>query len=168
MTIRRARRSDSEGFLELLLGLARFEKLEPPDSKARLRIIKDIFEKKRIKLLLAVFDGVPVGYALYFFAYSSFLARPTLYLEDIFVSEPYRRLSAGKSLFLRCAREAIRRGCGRMEWAILNWNRKALRFYEKLGAEKLNEWSYYRLDQRHMKSFESMARKRRGQPVLPC
>jgi len=146
VTIRRARRADSDGFIQLLLGLARFEKLDPPDREARRRIVDDVFERKRIKLLLALLAGKPVGYALYFFTYSSFLAKPTLYLEDIFVSIEYRRMGIGRSLFMRCVQEAIRRGCGRMEWSVLNWNSKAVRFYSKMGASKLSEWSTFRLD----------------------
>lgn len=86
-----------------------------------------------------------VGYALYYYSYSSFLARPTLYLEDIFVMESHRKRGIGRGLFLRCVGEARRTGCSRMEWAVLTWNQKAIEFYEKLGAKRLNDWYYYRL-----------------------
>ena len=89
-----------------------------------------------------------VGYALYFYTYSSFLARPSLYLEDLFVLERYRRRGAGFALFRRCVEEAIKRRCGRMEWAVLTWNEKALEFYEKLGAKRLDDWYVYRLDEK--------------------
>jgi GNAT superfamily N-acetyltransferase len=145
LLIRRARREDAPGFLKLLVGLANFEHLEPPNAEARKRIIRDIFQK-RVNLFLAIFDGKPVGYALYFYTYSSFLARPTLYLEDIFVLEEHRHLGIGRELFLRCVREAHNQGCGRMEWAVLTWNKKAIRFYEKMRAKRLKDWYVYRLD----------------------
>jgi len=89
-----------------------------------------------------------VGYALYFYTYSSFVAKPSLYLEDLFVLEEYRKGGVGFALFRRCVREAISKGCGRMEWAVLAWNEKAIKFYEKLGAKRLSDWYVYRLDER--------------------
>ena len=142
------RREDSTALLSLIVGLAHFERLSPPTPAAKRRIIKDVFEKKRIRLLLA-FDShqkEAVGYALYFFTYSSFLARPVLYLEDIYVREAFRGKGIGRKLFLECVREASRNKCGRMEWSVLTWNKNAIRFYEKAGARRLKEWHYYRLD----------------------
>lgn len=144
-TVRRGRRADSASFLKLLLALAEFEHLEPPTADGQRRIIADIFEKKRLNLFVASERGKVVGYALYFYTYSSFLARPTLYLEDLFVLEKYRKKGLGFALFLRCIDEAVRQECGRMEWAVLGWNKKAIDFYEKLGARRLDEWHFYRL-----------------------
>lgn len=87
-----------------------------------------------------------VGYALYFYSYSSFLARPTLYIEDIFVLEKFRHSGIGLALLKKCAELAARRGCGRMEWSVLTWNKGAIDFYEKLGARRLEEWQTFRLD----------------------
>ena len=146
--VRRARRADAPKFLKLLVELANFEHLEPPSPSARRRIVRDIFDKKRLELLL-VFEGTSktaVGYALYFYTYSSFLALPTLYLEDLFVSEKYRRQKVGRKLFMACVSEASKKGCGRMEWSVLTWNKNAIKFYEKAGARRLREWHYYRLD----------------------
>lgn len=157
VAIRRARAQDSGAFLLLVKALAKFEKLEPPSPSAARRLIRDTFSKeKKLNLLLAFSDGKPVAYALYFFTYSSFLARPTLYLEDIFVLEEFRREKIGKSMFLTLVREAKRLGCGRMEWAVLSWNKNAIKFYENIGAKRLNEWHYYRLDQR---ALESLSRR---------
>lgn len=150
--IRRAARKDSSGFLKLLVDLADFEHLEPPSSEAKKRILKDVFSKK-INLFIASQDSVAVGYALYFYTYSSFLARPTLYLEDIFVAQDSRKRGIGTQLFLKCAREAMKQGCGRMEWSVLKWNRNAIRFYETLGARRLKEWHYYRLDSDTLKTL---------------
>ncbi len=145
-SVRKATRSDSPGFLKLLVALANYEHLTPPTPAARRRIVNDIFSKKLASLFVAEDRKFgQVGYALYFFTYSSFLARPTLYLEDIFVAEELRKRGIGKALFLACVREAKKRGCGRMEWAVLTWNQSAINFYEKLGARRLDEWHYYRL-----------------------
>lgn len=129
----------------MLLALAEFEHLEPPSADGQKRIIADIFEKKRLNLFVAPAQGELVGYALYFYTYSSFLARPTLYLEDLFVLEEHRKKGLGFALFIRCVDEAVKQGCDRMEWAVLGWNRKAIGFYEKLGARRLDEWHFYRL-----------------------
>jgi GNAT superfamily N-acetyltransferase len=147
-TIRRARRRDARGILDLLKALAEFEHLDPPDAAAKKRLIRDIFSRKKLLRVFVAADpnsGRLVGYALYFYTYSSFLARPTLYLEDIFVLEEYRRQGIGLRLFKCCVAEAERNKCGRMEWSALTWNQRAIDFYEKLGARKLEEWRQFRL-----------------------
>jgi GNAT superfamily N-acetyltransferase len=145
--IRTGRRSDSAGFLRLLEGLAHFEHLEPPSDAGKKRLLKDIFQKRRIHLLVATEGKELVGYALYFFSYSSFLAKPTLYIEDIFVLEERRGSGIGMRLFRRCAREALREQCGRIEWAVLKWNKRAIGFYEGLGARRLDDWDVFRLNE---------------------
>lgn len=145
VSIRRGRRSDSEAFLRLLTALAKFEKLEPPDESTRRRLVKDVFIRRRLGLFVAAVRADIVGYALYFYSYSSFLGRPTLYLEDIFVLDDYRGRGIGSSLFRRCLQEAASKGCGRMEWAVLTWNRNAIGFYERVDARRLDEWHVYRL-----------------------
>ena len=94
---------------------------------------------------LSDFGKFTVGYAIVFETYSSFLALPTLYLEDIFVLSEYRRHGIGLKLFRYCCAEARRRGCGRMEWVVLDWNKSAIRFYNRLGAKRMKEWQLYRL-----------------------
>jgi GNAT superfamily N-acetyltransferase len=156
LVVRKARANDSDAFLSLVRALAKFEKLDPPSYSARQRLLKDTFSTKKLKLLLAFSDKTPVAYALYFFTYSSFLARPTLYLEDLFVLEDFRRMQIGKSLFLYLAKEARRLHCGRMEWAVLTWNKNAIGFYERLDAKRLDQWLHYRLDR---KGIEALAKK---------
>jgi GNAT superfamily N-acetyltransferase len=156
IVVRRGRKRDSREFMGLLLALARFERLKPPSAAGRKRILEDVFRRKRIELLVAKEGEKLVGYALYFFTYSSFLAKPTLYLEDLFVLQEYRKRGVGFALFRRCVDEALTKGCGRMEWAVLTWNEKALKFYEKLGARRLSEWYVYRLDE---KSLAKVPRK---------
>ncbi len=148
--VRKATKTDSKSIVDLIVGLARFERLNPPDAKARARLYRDIFDKKLVNVFVATDGERLVGYALYFYTYSSFLARPTLFLEDIFVSEDARQEGVGKGLFMRCAKEAVRRGCGRMEWQVLTWNRKAIGFYQKLGAKRLDEYRQFRLERGRM------------------
>ena len=148
VTIRRGRPADSRQFLGLLLALARFERLKPPTEDGKKRIVEDVFENERVNLFVAARGRKLVGYALYFYSYSSFLAKPTLYLEDLFVLDKHRKSGVGFALFRRCVDEAVSKGCGRMEWSVLAWNEKALKFYEGLGARRLSEWYVYRLDER--------------------
>lgn len=146
-SIRRAVRKDSSQFLDLIVALADFEHLDPPGIDARRRILEDIFSKKWLRTFVAVDKKSKqlVGYALYYYTYSSFLAKRTFYLEDIFVLEQHRKMGIGWNLFLKCAKEAVKEDCGRMEWAVLTWNKNAIKFYEKQGAKRLSEWHYYRL-----------------------
>lgn len=133
--------------LYLIGKLAEFEKLTPPDKEAKERLRKDYFSgKPRFEALIGEIDGKCVAYTLYFFTYSSFLASPTLFLEDIFVLEEYRRHGIGKRMFEYCREIAERRGCGRIEFAVLTWNVAAQRFYEGNKAERL-DWFFYRLNQ---------------------
>ena len=146
--IRRAVRADAPGLLHLVVALADFEKLPPPDVAAQARLIEDAFgPKPRIEPWLAFVPGEPepVGYAILLETYSSFLALPTLYLEDLFVLPGYRGRGIGQALFQNGVTLARERGCGRMEWACLDWNTRAQRFYETVGARRLDEWLFYRL-----------------------
>ncbi len=146
ISIRRAEMSDAEALLALVDALADYEKLPRPDTPARHRLLEHAFgEKGRIEVFLAEFEKKVVGYAITLETYSSFLALPTLYLEDLFVLQEYRSKKVGYFLFTHCVLEAHRRGCGRMEWAVLDWNRPAIEFYERFGAKQLNEWLTYRL-----------------------
>ncbi|HTY00313.1 MAG TPA: GNAT family N-acetyltransferase [Bacteroidota bacterium] len=144
--VRKALADDAPAILQLVDGLAAYERLTPPDDGAKRRLIKDMFgDRRRIEAFLAEFDGKPVGYAFVYETYSSFLALPTMYLEDIFVLPEYRKMKAGYSLFRAVAREARLRGCGRMEWTVLDWNTPAIEFYRRFGAKHMKEWHLYRL-----------------------
>jgi len=131
----------------LITALADYEKLSPPDAAARQRLYTDAFERTppRFESLLALCDGVPRGYCMFFETYSSFLAKPTLFLEDIFVMPEWRGRGIGRALFRTLCRIARERGCGRMEWMVLDWNEPAHRFYHSFGAERLTQWQLYRL-----------------------
>lgn len=143
MRIRPYRKSDARHLVDLIRALARFESLKPPSAAAARRLVGDA--GKRFQVLLGEVEGKKIGYAIYFFTYSTFLARPTLYLEDLFVLPDYRRQGAGMEFFDALLREARRRKCGRMEWSVLDWNTPAIRFYRKLGARPLEEWIPYRM-----------------------
>jgi GNAT superfamily N-acetyltransferase len=139
--------ADTPRLLDLIDGLADYEKLARPDPAARQRLAADAgADKPLFRTLLAEVDGVVVGYAIYFFTYSTFRARPSLYLEDIFVLPESRAQGAGVALFRACAREAVKLGCGRMEWQVLSWNQPSIQFYERLGARQLGDWLPFRLD----------------------
>lgn len=151
--IRKADVADSATLLHLIAALAAYEQLAPPTPEAQERFLSHGWpqngEPPRFTAWLAEIEeaGVPkaVGYAITFDTYSSFLARPTLYIEDIFFLPDYRRQGLGTALFQRLLQDARERGCGRMEWVVLDWNTTAQDFYKKHGAKHLHDWHYYRL-----------------------
>jgi GNAT superfamily N-acetyltransferase len=152
--IRRARLEDAPVLLELVDALADYEKLARPDPQARERLVRDGFgERPFYTPYLAELDGRPVGYAMTFFTYSSFLALPTFYLEDFFVLPDARAHGVGGAIFRHLAEEAVEAGCGRMEWVVLDWNQLAIDFYERRGARRLREWYTYRLTREQLVSL---------------
>lgn len=160
--IRPATASDADAWLSLVDALADYEKLARPDAEARQRLLLAAFgEQPRTEVYLAESEGRVVGYAITLFTYSSFLALPTLYLEDLFVLESHRGQGAGYRLFTHCMEEAYRRGCGRMEWQVLDWNRPAIEFYDKLGARQMKEWLPYRMVREDMEAL--LSKRRAGQ-----
>jgi GNAT superfamily N-acetyltransferase len=146
ITIRRAGPEDAETLLELIRALAEYERLPPPDAEARARLLEHGFgPQPQFEAFLAEQGGAAIGYAIVFETYSTFLARPTLYLEDLFVRPEARRQGAGKALLRTLAAEAVARGCGRMEWAVLDWNELARGVYRRAGAAMLDDWRLCRL-----------------------
>ena len=132
-------------FLNLIVKLAEFEKLAPPDNEAKIRLRIDCLSKKpKYEAYVGIIDEKCVAYVICFFTYSSFLALPTLFLEDIFVLEKYRRRGIGEKMFNYLVEMAKHKGCGRVEFMVLKWNEAAQRFYEKKKAKRL-EWYLYRL-----------------------
>jgi GNAT superfamily N-acetyltransferase len=146
LRIRRATRRDVPTIVALIRGLAEYEKLAHEVEATADRIRRHGFGRRPyFETLICLRGREPVGFALYFFTYSTFLARPTLYLEDLFVRPDDRGRGAGKQLLAALARIAVRRGCGRVEWAVLDWNAPAIRFYEGLGAVLRKDWVLTRL-----------------------
>ncbi len=149
--IRPLGQEDMEVFLTLVDAHADFEGLPRPTPEARERLVRDARDSPpRYRAFLATMDGEDVGYAITFEAYSSFLARPTLFLEDIFVLEPHRGRGFGGAMFRYLVDEALRRGCGRMEWMVQEWNEEAIRFYQRRGAEALSDWRSFRISREQL------------------
>ena len=145
--VRPLARTDVPALLDLVDALADYEHLPRPTDEARARLEVDATASPpRFEVLLAEVDGSVAGYAIYFWTYSTFLARPTLYLEDLFVRPEARQRGAGAALFDACAAEAVRHEAGRMEWQVLDWNEPSLAFYRRKGARHLAEWQTFRLD----------------------
>ena len=144
--IRPATREDVPVIAELIRGLARFEKLEHEVVMTEDLLATALFgERPYAEVVLAVDEDRPVGFALFFHNFSTFLSRPGIYLEDLFVLPEERGRGVGRTLLEHLARLAVDRGCGRLEWAVLDWNRDAIRFYELLGAQPNSDWTVYRL-----------------------
>lgn len=144
--IRPATPDDAALIASLVRELADYEKLlhEAKGTAADFR--KELESPNPVfRVLIAEWDGVPAGFALYFFNFSTFVARPGLYLEDLFVRPALRAHGIGRALLRELAKVAQARGCGRMEWAVLDWNEPALKFYKSLGARPLTEWTVHRL-----------------------
>ena len=145
-TLRAATRDDVPVIAELIRGLARFEKLEHEVVMTEALLDIGLFgDRPYAEVVLAEDDGRPVGFALFFHNFSTFLGRPGIYLEDLFVKPEHRGGGFGKALLKRLAEIAVERDCGRMEWAVLDWNEPSIGFYKKLGARPNDEWTVFRL-----------------------
>jgi GNAT superfamily N-acetyltransferase len=144
--IRSATPADTPTIARLIRALADYEKLAHEVVFDERRLHEHLFgARPSAEVLLAEEAGSMVGFALFFHSYSTFLGRPGLYLEDLFVLPEHRGKGLGKALLAALARLAVERGCGRLEWSVLSWNEPALRFYQALGATPMNEWTIYRL-----------------------
>ena len=147
MTVRRAVRDDGARIVELDRELATFEKLRPPDDDEAARLLSWIFDTEKLEALVAEVDGAIEGIALFYETPgSTFRARPFLYLEDLVVSEAARSRGVGEALMAALAEEAVKRNAWRVHWAVLDWNARAIKFYDRLGAEK-DDWLHYGLDE---------------------
>ena len=132
--------------LQFIKDLAEYEQLADACVATETDLRMHLFGPDAVAHALIAYAGVePAGFALYFFNFSTFLARPGVYLEDLFVKPAYRKRGIGRALLAELARLAVARGCGRMEWAVLNWNELALRVYRGVGAQPLSDWTVYRL-----------------------
>ncbi|MDD4363897.1 MAG: GNAT family N-acetyltransferase [Atribacterota bacterium] len=150
LTIRKTELSDVPVILSLIKELAVYEKLSDKVVTDEEAIRKTLFgEKTYAEALLAIWEGHPAGMVIFFHNYSTFLGKPGFYIEDLYVKEQFRGLGIGKELLLKCVQIARERDCGRMEWLVLDWN-PARKFYEKLGAYPLEDWTVYRMDKKTM------------------
>src|SRR5438552_13038882 len=144
--IRPAKVADVPTILELIRELATYERAPNEVTAGEKQLVDVLFGKKPAAEVLLAFAGeAPVGFAVFFQNFSTWLGRPGLYLEDLFVKPEERGKGYGRALLVHLGRIARERGCGRMEWAVLNWNEPAIKFYRALGAKPLDEWTVYRL-----------------------
>lgn len=144
--IRPARVDDAPIILELIRDLAAYERAPDEVVATEEQLIDVLFGERRVAEVLLAFEGTsPVGFAVYFYNFSTWLGRPGLYLEDLFVKPDKRGKGYGRALLVELAKIARDRGCGRMEWAVLDWNEPAIKFYCALGAKPMNEWTVFRL-----------------------
>ena len=148
LEIRTTTEADVPIILSLISELAEYER-EPDAVVATEPGLREVLfgANRSAEVLLALENGDAVGFAVYFYNFSTWLGRPGLYLEDLFVRPNVRGKGYGRALLERLAQIAQERGCGRMEWAVLDWNDPAIQFYRKLGAEPMNEWTVFRLTQ---------------------
>ncbi len=145
MQFRYAKREDCEKILFFIKQLAIYEHMENEVSATKELLAEWIFDKKKANVIFALEDGKEVGFALYFYNFSTFLGKAGIYLEDLFVLPEYRGRGYGKGLLQKLAATAYDEGCGRLEWCCLDWNAPSIDFYKSLGALSLDEWTIYRL-----------------------
>jgi GNAT superfamily N-acetyltransferase len=160
IVIRPALAADVPLLLSLIRALAAYEKLEHEVVASEAALHEHLFgPRPYAEALVAESGGAPAGFALFFHNYSTFLAQPGLYLEDLFVKPEHRGRGIGKRLLIDLARLATERGCGRFEWTVLDWNEPAIRFYASLGAEMKREWIINRVSGEALRALAAQARR---------
>lgn len=142
---RKATREDCPLILRFIRMLAEYERALDEVSATPEILEHSLFDERAAEVIFAMADGKEVGFALYFFNFSTFTGKPGLYLEDLFVLPEYRGRGLGKGLLLKLVEIARDKGCGRMEWVCLDWNAPSIAFYKSLGATPMDEWTIYRL-----------------------
>mgnify|MGYP001369136624 FL=1 len=154
ITIREATKKDSNIILGFIKELAKYEKAENEVIATESSIANSLFNSgSSTKAIICEKNGTPIGFAVYFFNYSTWLGRHGLYLEDLYVSATERGSGAGKSLLKYLAQLAVSKGCGRFEWSVIDWNQPAIKFYDSLGAKPQNEWITYRLSGEELRNL---------------
>lgn len=153
LEFRFAEERDTALILQFIKELANYEKMLD-DVVATEELLKEwIFEKNKAEVIFALEDGLEVGFALFFHNFSTFLGRAGIYLEDLYVKAEYRGKGYGKGLLKKLAQIAVERGCGRLEWSCLDWNKPSIEFYLSLGAEPMEDWTTYRMAGDTLKSM---------------
>ena len=159
LTIRSAAPGDAGLVLYFIEALADYEKLRDDMVATEADLDRALFgARPYAEAVIAELGGIPVGFGLYFYNFSTFLGRPSLYLEDLFVLPEHRGKGVGRALLAHLAGVAVDNGCGRFEWTVLDWNEPSIRFYESLGARQQDEWLIYRMTG---DALEALARERR-------
>ena len=156
--IRPATEADVPLILQLIKALAVYEHMSTEVVATEASLRASLFgERPAAEVLIALSDREPAGFAVFFSNYSTFLGRSGIYLEDLFVLPEFRRRGVGRRLLGHLARLAVTRGCGRLEWSVLDWNEPAIRFYRSVGARPMDEWTVYRLTGAALERFASEA-----------
>ena len=145
LTFRTARREDTALILQFIKKLAAYEKMSDQVVADQETLAHWIFDRQKAEVLFALEDGKEIGFALFFHNFSTFLGRAGLYLEDLYVEPEYRGKGYGKAILKKLAAIAVSRGCGRLEWWCLDWNRPSIDFYLSLGAQPMSDWTVYRI-----------------------
>ena len=154
ITIREATKKDSNIILGFIKELAKYEKAENEVIATESSIANSLFNSgSSTKAIICEKNGTPIGFAGYFFNYTTWHGRHGLYLEDLYVSATERGSGAGKSLLKYLAQLAVSKGCGRFEWSVIDWNQPAIKFYDSLGAKPQNEWITYRLSGEELRNL---------------
>lgn len=153
ITITKAKREESDKILYFIKELARYERMRKYVKATVEDIERNIFDENRAEVIFVRKDNEPIGFAVYFYSFSTFLARPTLHLEDFFVSDKERGKGIGKQVLKYLAKAALDSGCLRFEWNCLEWNKPSIRFYENLGAQPLRGWIPFRMDGKELEKF---------------
>jgi len=147
IVIRRAERADARIILDMIAELAEYEKALHEVIANQQDIERTLFaDDSKSEALICEIDGVAAGYAVFFTSYSTWLGKNGIYLEDLYISPRYRGQKAGKQLLRHIAKLAVERGCGRLEWSVLDWNQPAIDFYKSIGAAPQDEWVRYRME----------------------
>jgi len=151
--LRFAEEKDIAVILEFIRSLAEYEHLLDTVEINEADLKKYLFDKSLIEVILGEYDGIPAGFALFFHNFSTFLGKPGIFIEDIFVRSEFRGKGLGKALFSFIAKIAAQRNCGRLEWACLDWNKPSIEFYKSQGAKPLDEWTTYRVTKDEIKKL---------------
>ena len=145
ITFRMAQPKDTTLILHFIRGLAVYEKMEDQAIATEELLTEWLFEKQKAEVVIGEAEGKPVGFALFFHNFSTFLGRAGIYLEDLFVEPSERGKGYGKAPLTHLAQLAVERGCGRLEWSCLDWNQPSIDFYLSMGAQRMDDWTTYRL-----------------------
>jgi GNAT superfamily N-acetyltransferase len=155
-SIKKAKPDDIRLILNFIRSLAHYEKLSDDVSATEQLLDKALFGEKPVaECIIGYYEEKPAAFAVYFFNFSTFLAKPGLYLEDLFVEPEFRGMGFGRAMLIQLAGIARESGCGRFEWSVLDWNEPAINFYKSLGAKPMGEWTVFRMDESEIAQLAS-------------
>jgi GNAT superfamily N-acetyltransferase len=165
LDIRFASENDSKLLLDFIKRLAAYEKKSDQVNATVMDIKKALFKNGFAEAIIAYYKDEPVGFAIFFYNFSTFIGKPGIYIEDLYVDEKSRGIGIGSCILSFIAGLALKRGCGMLEFSVLKWNKPSIRFYKNIGADEKNEWSNYRFSGRALKSLASSAGDLPGEPI---